>query len=205
MDYSHLASDESIKKTADALKANNYNVQVVDTGADALKHIKTLIPQGASVMNGASRSLEEIGFVEYLKSGEHAWNNLHATILAETDPEKQAMLRKQSVLSEYYLGSVHALVESGEFIIASNSGSQLPHIVYTSPHLIFVVGAQKIVPLLETAHDRLKNYVVPLEDERMQGVYGFGTKLNKLVTFFGEAPYTKRTIDFVLVKEKLGF
>jgi hypothetical protein len=108
-------------------------------------------------------------------------------------------------LSDYYLGSVHALVESGEFIIASNSGSQLPHIVFTSPHLVFVVGAQKIVPSLDVALDRLRNYVIPLEDERMKEVYGAGTKLNKLVTFFGEAPYLNRTIDFVLVKEKLGF
>ena len=45
-------------------------------------------------------------------------------ILAEKDPAKQALLRTQSALSDFYLGSVHAIAETGEFIIASNSGSQ---------------------------------------------------------------------------------
>ena len=83
-----------------------------------------------------------------LKAGSHGWNNLHAGVLAEKDPEKQKALRRQALLSDYYLGSVHGLSETGEMLIASNSGSQLPHITFSSPNVIFVVGTQKIVPTL---------------------------------------------------------
>lgn len=138
MKYATLASKEVVTKTAEALRANGVETFVVENGMDALVKIKELIPKSASVMNGSSKTLGEIGFVDYLKSGTHGWNNLHASILTEKDPAKQAVLRKQAVSSEYYLGSVHALVQSGEFVVASNTGSQLPHVVFTSPNLIFV-------------------------------------------------------------------
>lgn len=153
----------------------------------------------------ASRSLEEIGFVEYLKSGNHKWRNLHAEILAETDPEKQALLRKQSILSDYYLGSVHALAQTGELVIASNTGSQLPPIVFTSPNLIFVVGTHKITPTLEDARKRLWEHVLPLEDERLMGVYNAHTHLSKELILHYENPAMGRKVRVLFVNQKLGF
>jgi len=205
MDYTALASEEVLKKTAAALKERNFNPVIVATKEDALAKIKMLIPQGASVMNGSSTTLQQVGFVDYLKSGKHPWRNLHAEVLAEADPAKQQSLRRQALLADYYLGSVHALSEAGELIVASNSGSQLPHIVFSSPNVIFVVGTQKITPTLADAEARLREYVVPLEDARMKSTGAAGTKLNKLFHYFGEPAYTGRNITIVLVKEKLGF
>lgn len=205
MDYTALAATAVVNRTAVALTAKGYETTIVATGAEALAQIKTLIPQGASVMNGSSRTLEQIGFVDYLKSDTHGWNNLHAAIVSETDEAKKAELRKQALVSEYYLGSVHALVENGEFIVASNTGSQLPHLVYTSPHLILVIGTQKIVPSLAEAFKRLEEHVIPLEDVNMQQKYGVGTMLNKLLVFKGESPMNQRKISILLVNEKVGF
>ncbi len=205
MDYAAVASPDAINRAAEGLAGRHVSATVVDTGAAAFEQIKDWIPAAASVMNGASKTLEAIGFIDYLKDGQHGWNNLHAAILAEQDPGKQAELRRQSVLSDYYLGSVHALAETGEFMIASNTGSQLPHVVFTSPNLIFVVGAQKLVPTLADAFDRLEQYVVPLEDERMKQAYGMGTQLNKIVTFKGENPTSGRTVRLIIVREALGF
>jgi hypothetical protein len=205
MEYATLASEEVLEKTAAALKARNFEPIILNTKEDALEKIKTLIPPGASVMNGSSTTLQEAGFVDYLKTGQHGWNNLHAAILAEQDPLKQQALRRQALLADYYLGSVHALSEAGELIIASNSGSQLPHIVFSSPNVVFVVGTQKIAPTLEAAEKRLQEYVIPLEDARMKSAGAAGTKLNKLFYFFGEPTYTGRKVSILLVKEKIGF
>lgn len=205
MTFNTLANQSSLETTAEALTAKNYQVLQVENGAEALAEIKQLIPNGASVMNGSSVSLEQIGFVEYLKSGDHGWDNLHANILAEPDKNKQAQLRKKSLNSDYYLGSVHALMENGDFLVASNTGSQLPHIVYTSPNLIFVVGTQKIVPGLTEAMQRLEEYVIPLEDKHMQQKYNVNTFLSKILIFKGKSPSANRNITFILVKEELGF
>lgn len=205
MDYATLASPASVERTAAALKPRGFEPVILENGAKALELIKTLIPKGASVMNGSSVTLEQIGFVEYLKSGKHEWNNLHDVIVAEKDAEKRSELRKHSVVSDYYLGSVHALSETGEMVIGSNTGSQQPHLVFTSPNLILVISTQKITPNLETAMDRLHNHVVPLEDEHMKQLYGSGTHLNKTVILHGESAMMKRNVKVLLVGEKLGF
>lgn len=205
MNYETLASAEAVNKTIDALLERGMRAVAVNDRAEALGKVKSLIPKGVSVMNGSSRTLEEIGFVDYLKSGNHGWKNLHEEILLEKDPAKQAMLRKQTVLSDYYLGSVHAIAETGQFVIASNSGSQLPHIVFTSPNLIFVVGAQKIVPSLDEALARVREYVLPLENQRMKDAGYGGSAISKLLIFEREPSFMGRKVHIIFVNEKLGF
>lgn len=207
MEYTHIATEESITRTIAAMKERGFDAEVMATKEDALARIKELVPAGASVMNGASRTLEQIGFIEYLKAGQHPWRNLHASIVAEKDPEAQKILRRQALTSDYYLGSVHALAETGEMLIASNTGSQLPHLVYSSPNLVLVVSAKKLVPTLGDAHKRLLEHVVPLEDARMKEVYGpqAGTAVNKVFEFRKEAAFNGRSVRVLIVKEDLGF
>ena len=205
MDHATLAGKDAQKTAADALRANGIEPIIVEKGSDALAKIKELIPGGASVMTGSSQTLEVIGLLYHLKEGKHGWNNLKDAILAEKDPAQQAALRKSSVLSDYYLGSVHALSETGELVIASASGSQLPHIVFTSPNIIFVVGAQKIVPTLADALRRVEEYVFPLEDARMKETGAPGSVLAKILIFKKEPAFMGRKVRLVIVNEPLGF
>ena len=205
MKYDTLAPVDSINKTIEALTERGFLPESVTSGSEALSKIKELIPAGVSVMNGSSRTLDEIGFVQYLKDGKHGWNNLHEAILAEKDPAKQMALRKQSVLSDFYLGSAHAIAETGEIVIASNSGSQLPHIAFTSPNIILVVGAQKITPDADTAISRLKEYVFPLEDARMKEAGMGGSFISKTLIINKEQPFMGRKFHVIFVNEILGF
>jgi len=204
-DYTSLASTESIEKTKEALQKNNFILYHLKTKEEALEKVKELIPEGASIMNGTSETLHEIGYVDFLKSRNHKWINLHKAILAESDLQKQGLLRRQAVVSDYYVGSVHAVSETGEMVIASNTGSQLPHLVFTSPNIVLVVGAQKVVPTLADAFKRLEEYVVNLEDKRMMKTYGMGTTLSKTVILHKENPMMGRKIHVIIVDEKLGF
>lgn len=203
--FASLASDEGLARTASGLKSRNFEPIIVLNKVEALKKIKELIPAKASVMNGSSETLREIGFVDYLKSGQHGWNNLHEAILAEKDSTKQKPLRDAALVADYYLGSTHALSESGEMVFGSNSGSQLPHLVFTSPNVILVVGSQKIVPTLGDALKRLEEYVTPLEDVRLMGQYGIHTMRAKTLILNRENPAMGRKITIIIVKEKLGF
>jgi hypothetical protein len=203
--FDTLATTDILKNAEQGLAARGFTSESVANGAEALERIKTLIPAGASVMNGASRTLEQIGFIDYLKVGAHNWNNLHAGIVAEKDPAKQSALRKQATLSDYYLGSVHAVTEEGEIVVVSNTGSQMPHLVFTSPNLILVVGTQKIVLTLSAAFERVENHVLPLENENMKQKYGIGTARNKTLILSGENPRMGRKVHIIFVNEKLGF
>ncbi len=203
--FNELADNSAVLKTINSLKANGFLPVLVDTKEEAFEKIQDLIPSEATVMNGTSATLREIGYIDYLKEGTHKWNNLHEKVLAELDPEKQSKLRKTSVISDFYLGSAHAVTQNGEILIASNTGSQLPHLVFTSQNIIFVVGAQKIVSDLDEAFKRLEEHVIPLEDERMKGVYGVGTTHTKSLVLHKENPMMGRKIYIIIVNEKLGF
>jgi len=203
--YEKLADEDTVKRTVSGLESRGYKVTLVNTGKEALAAIKNLIPDGASVMNGSSVTLEQIGYVDYLKSGEHKWKNLHAEVALETDPVKRLVLRKQALASDFYLGSVHGLSEEGEFVVGSNTGSQLGHIVFSSQNLIMVASTKKIVKNLDAAIKRLREYVTDLEKVHLREKYGFETALNKMVVFWGESPRSTRKINFILVQENLGY
>ena len=204
MDYKTIPDAARVEAVAAALRANGFETHVVANGADALELAKTLVPAGSSVMNGTSTTLQEIGFVEYLKGGEHPWRNLHAEVLAEQDPEKQAELRRYSVVSDAYFGSVHAITDDGRLVIASASGSQLPHIAYTSQIVVLVASTNKIAGTMPEALKRLREHVVPLEDERMKSIGAPGTVLSKILSF-DRHPGWGRSIHVILVNEQHGF
>ena len=205
MDYELLANEEAVKKVESALKDKGYDVTVVKTGAKALDKIKDLIPEGATTMNGSSVTLEQIGYFRFIESGQNKWKDLHGDIRKEDDPIKRTELRRKATLSDFYLGSVHALTYNGEFIVASNTASQIPHIAYTSPNLIFVVSTKKIVPDIESGFKRLENYVYPLVDKDLMDKYGKHTAISKVLVFKREPEYLGRKIHFILVNENLGY
>ncbi len=204
MRYDTLASKESVKKVMEAATRRGINPEFVNTKEEALQRLNKLIAPGAEVMTGSSRTLEEIGFVDLLKSRKHPWKNWKDMILAEKDEAKQMKLRRESVSSDYFLGSVHAVAETGEVVIASNSGSQLPSYAYASKNVIWVVGTQKIVPTLDDALKRVREYVFPLEDARMKSLGYPGSNISKLLIFQKEIN-PDRKITLLLVNEKLGF
>ena len=205
MSYEIIPEKEVIQKTVEALTNNGFKTIVVDTKEQALAHIKTVIPHGASVMNGASTTLEQIGFVKYLQSEQHGWNNLHEAILAEKDTAIQMQLRMQSSFAQYFLGSVHAITESGQLLSASASGSQIAPYAFTAQNLILVASTNKIVPRLDDAIQRIREYVFPLEDARMKTVGYPGSVLSKILIHERESAMMGRTVTLLLVNEKLGF
>lgn len=204
MSYDSLPDQQIIDQTLQGLGSRNIKAYFVQTKAQALEKVKSLIPDGQEVMTGSSKTLEEIGFVDLLKSGQHPWKNLKQAIVNEQDKVKQSELRRQSVLSQNFLGSVHAITQAGQLLTASASGSQLPSYAFTSNNVIWVVGAQKIVPTLDDAFKRLQEYVFPLEDAHMKSLGAPGSSIAKVLIFEREN-LPQRNIHLILVNEKLGF
>jgi L-lactate utilization protein LutC len=204
LNYAQLASTEQVQRTAAALQARGIKVHVVDTPAQALEKTRQLIPAGAEIMTGGSQTLRDIGFEDVLINKAHAWVNLKDAILAENNPEKQGKLRAQSTLAQYYLGSIHAIAESGEIIIASGSGSQLPSYAFSSRNVIWVAGTQKIVPTFDAAMKRVREYSLPQEDVRMKSLGYPGSAITKLLIVEAEPPMLQRNVNLILVNHLVG-
>jgi L-lactate utilization protein LutC len=206
MSYAVPATSQEIERTMGAVAARGIAAELVGTKAEALARLQELIPPGASVSAGASLSLKEIGFEELLISKNHPWRNLKDEIVAEKDPARATLLRRQATLADYFLGSVHAVAQTGQLVIASMSGSQLAPYAYSSGHIIWVVGTQKIAANLDDAIRRVREYVLPHEDKRMRELTAgkMGSMIGKLLIIEQEAPFLGRKLTLLFVNEVVG-
>src|ERR1043166_665894 len=206
MNYAALPTPERVQRTLEAVKKRGINAELVETKEAALSRIQEIIPAEAVVMTGGSVTLQEIGFEALLISGRQPWRNFKAALLAEKDPAKQSALRRQGTLAEFYLGSVNAIAETGELIFASGTGSQLPAYAYSSRNVIWVAGTQKIAPTLEDALRRVREYVLPLEDQRQKSVGNkAGSYIGRILIFEYEPAFLRRNLTLILVNQVLGF
>lgn len=206
MDFTQPADTATLEAVKAALAPRGITAEIVANHQEALKRLQTLIPAASSVSTGASVTLKQIGFEDLLKSGNHAWRNLKGEYMAEADPAQQAQLRRQSILADYFLGSVHAVTHAGQVVIASATGSQLAPYAYAAKNVVWIVGAQKVVGTLDEALRRIREHIIPHEEQRMRDMTGgkMGTGLNKLLIFEKEAAFLGRTITMILVKEPTG-
>ena len=200
--WERLPERGMIDRTLAGLNSRGFKAELVLDRRGALERVSSLIPEGARVMTGGSRSLEEIGFTQILATGSHPWINLKGQILAEKDMEKQLALRRQAVFADYFLGSVHAITTAGQIIAGSATGSQLAAYAYGGKNLILVAGTNKITVSLDEGLRRLREHSVPLEDKRMKGLGLPGTTLSKILVYEREP---NRNVHVILVNEKLGF
>lgn len=201
-EFTQLASEQQIEKTVQALQAHGIRVVVFETGEEASKYVLDLIPDGAAVYNSSSRTLEVLGLAERI---EHA-NRFQAVRVRLSTLDRATRrneMRKLVAAPDVLVGSVHAVTEQGEVLIASATGSQLGATASGAGTVIWVVGTQKLVCTLEDGLRRIREYSLPLESERAQQVYGQASAINKLLIINAEAQPGR--ITMVLVKQQLGF
>ncbi|MBI4451273.1 LUD domain-containing protein [Candidatus Woesearchaeota archaeon] len=199
MPYDTVASSDIIRMTAEALKANGFDVVVAKDDTDAKKKTLALIPNDAEVMNMTSATLDTLGI-----SQEAA--NLPNAVRKRVDDKSLSEQDRKKLGScpAIAIGSVHAVTQDGHVLIASASGSQLPAYVYGAGKVIWVVGAQKIVKDTQDGMKRVYEYTLPLEDARARKVYGMGSGVHNLL-IMNANPFFKGRITIIIVPEKLGF
>lgn len=201
--WTKIPDQKTLDKTVRALASNGIETIVVENGEEAKEKILELLPKGAEIMNMTSVTLDEIGVPSEIN--ESADFISVRKKLMQMDRTTQGLeMQKIGSAHEYTLGSVHAVTENGQIIIASNTGSQLPAYAYGASHVIWVVGAQKIVKNLDEGFKRIYEYVLLLESERAKKAYGVsGSNVSKLLIINKEVKSGR--LIMILVKERIGF
>jgi L-lactate utilization protein LutB len=195
--------DDTVEETVANLEANGFAVEVVDTADEALDVLVDQIPAGASVMNGHSTTLEEIGFVDYLAGDDHDWESLPDQVWSIDDDAERQAARRDSQTADYFLGGINAIASTGELVAADMSGSRIGAYPFAAGNVLIVSGTNKIVPTLEDAFDRLEDVAYPLENERAQEAYGVESAIAKQLVFRKEMEEGRTTV--VLVRDQLGY
>jgi hypothetical protein len=167
----------------------------------AREAILARIPRGSTVMTNTSVTLQETGIADGIDAGgpyESARNKMMALDFATQLQEMKAIAGQP----DYALGSVHAVTRDGTLVIASASGSQLASYAWGAANVIFVVGAQKLVPTAEAARERIIGHSLLLEDARAYAAYGQNSRIGKVLEIHQEDP---GRIHVVLIRQVIGF
>lgn len=198
-----MATDEltAIETVASALRANRIEAIVVDSGDAARDAVLDLIPVGAEVHSGKSRTLEEVGlYAELMESGRYEAVRSKTFVMDRATQGRE--IRKLVMAPDYMVGSVAAVTLDGTLVAASATGSQLGAYASGAGRLILVVGSQKIVPDLDAAFRRIREVVFPWENEQVRATMGVDTILEKVLIIYGE--WTPGRTTVVLVRAPVG-
>jgi LUD domain len=199
--FTTLPDEQTLASAVTALEEHGFSVEVVDDLDAAREAVLARIPDGSSVMTNTSVTLQETGIADAINDGgryDSARNRMFALDFATQAQEMKAIGGQPS----YALGSVHAVTHDGTLVIASASGSQLASYAWGAANVIFVVGAQKLVPTLQAAHERIYQHSLVLEDARAIAAYGQHSSVGKVLEIHQELP---GRVHIVLVRQVVGF
>jgi hypothetical protein len=194
------ADPAAVQRAASALRSHGFEVEVVADAASARDLVLSRIPTGSEVHSGASATLAAAGIAEALEqSGDYL--PLRPRIIAMDRQTQGDAIRKLGAAPDVFVNSAQAVTEDGSIVFASFGGSQLAPIASGAGKVYLVVGVQKVVPDLATAIQRIETYALPVEDMRIQEMYGIHSQINKILVLRGEFP---GRITVVLVEAPIG-
>src|SRR5438093_12407327 len=199
--FTTLPREETLAATVVALEEHGFSVEVVDDLDAAREAVLARIPEGSSVMTNTSVTLQETGIAAAVDEGGRYESARHKMMALDFATQLQEM-KAIAGQPDYALGSVHAVSRDGTLVIASASGSQLASYAWGAANVILVVGAQKLVPNLEAARERIIEHSLKLEDARANAAYGQNSRIGKILEIHQEDP---GRIHVVLIRQTVGF
>ncbi|MFQ3557034.1 LUD domain-containing protein [Streptomyces gramineus] len=200
--FTDPASGERLGAAADALAAHGFAVEILDDAAAARSRVRELIPEGASVLTAASETLRLSGIDDDVNTGGR-YRAVRPRVLAMDRTTDADEIRRPAACPDVIVGSVAAVTETGSLVVASGSGSRLPGYAGGAGRAIWVVGAQKLVPDLDTALRRVHEHCLPLETARTLRAYGRPSAVNRLLVLNGEHVAGRGSV--LLLREAIGY
>ncbi len=200
--FTALPDENDLQATVVALEEHGFSVDIADDLDAARQAVLARIPEGSSVMTNASVTLAETGIADAINDRDGRWESARNKMFALDFATQAQEMKAIGGQPDYALGSVHAVTADGTLVIASASGSQLASYVWGAANVIFVVGAHKLVPSLQAAHERIYQHSLPLEDARAQAAYGQHSQVAKILEIHQELP---GRIHLVLIRQQVGF
>jgi len=199
--FEQIPTRDRIERAATALRQHGFDVVVVSDARAAREEVLSRVAPTDVVLEAHSQTLREVGLTgPEAPSGRYV--RLRPQLEELTKQGRANERRRLGAAPQVVMGSVHAVAETGEMVVASGSGSQLGPYAYGAERVIWVVGAQKIVRTLADALRRVEEYALPREDARMRELGRAGSTISKLLVLRSEHQPHRALV--VLVADRLG-
>jgi L-lactate utilization protein LutB len=150
------------------LEKNKFEVFVAATTSDAKGiFLKEILPEinPASVSWGGSMTFTGTGLYDLLKSNDTL--EVLDTFDKDLPNEDKQELRRKALLTDLFITGTNAITEDGMLVNLDMIGNRVGAITYGPRHVVLFVGRNKIVPDLEAAMLRIKDFVAPANSIRL--------------------------------------
>jgi len=150
------------------LDSNNFQAFVAENTDEAKKIVlEKIIPETApgSVSWGGSLTFTATGLYDTLKKRSDL--KVLDTFDKNLAPEESLERRRQSLLVDLFITGSNAVTETGQLVNLDMIGNRIGGITFGPKHVIILVGRNKIVPDLDAAMFRIKNYAAPVNTMRL--------------------------------------
>lgn len=156
---------EIIKTLMENLENNNMKPYFCENKEEAKALVMSLIDKGATVTNGGSVTMKEIGVMDAVKEREDiTYLDRNASGLT---PEEVKEIYKKAFFADVYLMSTNALTLSGELYNVDGNSNRVAALLYGPESVIVVCGVNKIVKNLDEAVKRVKTVAAPKNTVRL--------------------------------------
>lgn len=146
----------SLKET---LEANNFEAFIAENLEDARKIVRDrIIPKvnAKSMSWGGSMTFVQSGLYKELK--DTAGVEVIDTYEQGLDPADMIERRRRALLVDLFFTGTNAVTETGKLVNLDMIGNRVAGITFGPRNVVIMVGRNKIVPDLEDAMLRIKNY-----------------------------------------------
>ncbi|MCU0587351.1 MAG: lactate utilization protein [Syntrophobacteraceae bacterium] len=165
IDHYSLKRLSGIKST---LEANHFEVHLAESAQDAgVILLEQIIPRSGarSVSWGGSMTFVHTGLYDRVRQ-------LPALEILDTygkglSPEEMLELRRKSLLVDLFITGTNALTETGKLVNLDMIGNRVAAITFGPKSVVILAGRNKIVPDIEEATFRVRNYAAPVNAMRL--------------------------------------
>ncbi|WP_242951299.1 lactate utilization protein [Clostridium kluyveri] len=199
-------NDLLAKKLIEEFEKRNIEGFYYKTKEEALKKVLKIIPKDNLVSCGGSLTLHEIGLKTALKNGGY---NFLDPAEPQGGKEKENVAR-QALLADYFLMSSNAIAATGELVNIDGIGNRVSALIFGPKNVIIVAGLNKVVPNLDTAILRVKDYAAKMVVSVYKQDYSSFEELSKAAEngcsqlVITSKSMFKGRIKVILVGENLG-
>jgi hypothetical protein len=150
------------------LEQNNFDVFVAENGKEAKKIVEgEILPQtGAeSISWGGSMTFMACGLYDSLKdrSDLRVLDTFDKSVSAEESLER----RRHALLVDLFVTGTNAVTESGQLVNLDMFGNRVGAVTFGPRYVVILAGRNKVVPDLDDAMHRIKNYAAPTNAMRL--------------------------------------
>lgn len=151
-----------------ALEANNFEAHVAENCDEARRIVlEDILPEtGArSVSWGGSKTFIATGLYGTLRN--HPGLTVLDTFDTSVSREEILERRRESLLVDLFVTGTNAVTETGKLVNLDMIGNRIGGITFGPRNVAILAGRNKIVPDLEAAMQRIRNFTAPVNAMRL--------------------------------------